>query len=210
MTLLVPTRRAGPVALVVLCIGLASSVAAAGSTGLDPSKALTQYNLDIWTAASGLPQSTLTAVAQTRDGYLWIGTWSGLARFDGVRFSVFDKSNAPGLRNSGVQTLLADPDGGLWVGTNGGGLSLYRDGAFTTYTQEDGLAGDIVRALHKDARGRLWIGTNGGLSVLESGRLKSWTQRDGLPNEIIRAIVTDRQGVLWVGTNGGGLARFDA
>jgi ligand-binding sensor domain-containing protein/signal transduction histidine kinase len=165
--------------------------------------------LDVWSTSSGLPQSTLTAVTQTRDGYLWVGTWSGLVRFDGVRFSVYDKASAPGLRNSGIQTLLADADGGLWIGTNGGGLSHHRDGVFTTLTTADGLAGDIVRALHKDTQGRLWIGTNGGLSVLEGGKVaRSWATRDGLPNAVVRAIAEDRAGVLWIGTNGGGLARF--
>ena len=114
---------------VFLSLSLILSAAPLPAAGLDPRKAVTQYNLDAWTTASGLPQNTVTAIAQTRDGYLWMGSFGGLARFDGARFVVFDKSTTPALRNSGVHALLADRSGGLWVGTNGGGnvLDVFSD-----------------------------------------------------------------------------------
>src|SRR5262245_33350409 len=103
------TRRR---AALVLVLAVTAAAPRAGAGGLDPKKALTQYNLDAWTTESGLPQNTITAVVQTRDGYLWLGTFGGLARFDGVRFVVLDKSTTPALSNSGVHALLADRDGG--------------------------------------------------------------------------------------------------
>jgi ligand-binding sensor domain-containing protein len=191
-----------------LLLLLLAQAAAASAAGLDPKKALTQYNLDVWTIDDGLPQNTVTALQQTRDGYLWIGTFGGLARFDGVRFATFDKSTTPALPNSGVQALLSDKDGGLWVGTNGGGLTLLKDGTARTFTSADGLGGDVVRALHQDRRGRVWAGTNGGLSLLEGGRFRNWGAAQGFARSAVRAIREDAEGALWIGTNGDGLFRL--
>jgi ligand-binding sensor domain-containing protein/signal transduction histidine kinase len=177
--------------------------------GLDPAKALTQYNLDVWTTADALPQNSVTAVVQTRDGYLWLGTYGGLARFDGVRFGVFDSANTPALRTNGVQALLEARDGTLWVGTTGGGLVRYRDGAFTALTTADGLPSDNVRTLHEDHEGVLWIGTNDGLARYKDGRFRTFHVKDGLSNPVVRALQDDGSGTLWIGTNGGGLDRLE-
>lgn len=188
---------------------LAALLAArAQALGLDPKKAVTQYNLDVWTTESGLPQNTVTSVVQTQDGYLWVGTFGGLARFDGAHFTTFDKSTTPPLPNSGVHALLPDRSGGLWVGTNGGGLTLLKDGEAKTFTGADGLGGDVVRALFQDKQGRLWAGTNGGLSLFEAGRFRNWSAKDGFTTSVVRAIREDAQGGLWIGTNGDGLYRM--
>jgi ligand-binding sensor domain-containing protein/signal transduction histidine kinase len=190
-------------------LALVSLGAPAPGAGLDPNKAVTQYNLDAWTTGNGLPQNTITAIVQTRDGYLWLGSFGGLARFDGERFVVFDKSTTPALRNSGVHALLPDRDGGLWVGTNGGGLTLLKEGVTRTFSTADGLSADVVRALFQDRQGRIWAGTNGGLSRLEEdGRFTSWTAANGFTSNVVRAIREDAQGALWVGTNGDGLFRM--
>jgi ligand-binding sensor domain-containing protein/signal transduction histidine kinase len=198
-----PHARAHAVLLLVL------AALPVGAAGLDPRKAVTQYNLDAWTTGSGLPQNTVTAIVQTQDGYLWIGSFGGLARFDGARFVVFDKSTTPSLRNSGIHALLPDRDGGLWVGTNGGGLTFLKEGVARTYTVADGLGADVVRSLFQDSRGRVWAGTNGGLSLLENGRFRSWNAGNGFTSNVVRAIREDRQGVLWIGTNGDGLFRME-
>jgi len=178
------------------------------AAGLDPRKAVTQYNLDAWTTTSGLPQNTITAITQTEDGYLWIGSFGGLARFDGARFVVFDKSTTPALRNSGVHALLADRNGGLWVGTNGGGLTLLKDGTARTFGMADGLGADVVRSLFQDSQGRVWAGTNGGLSLLEGERFRNWNAASGFTSTVVRAIREDAKGALWIGTNGDGLFRM--
>src|SRR5262249_52568505 len=144
-------RRWGVVLLFWAALPLVTSqAAAANAPGLDPRKALTQYGLDYWTTEDDLPQNSVTAIAQTRDGYLWFGTYGGLARFDGVRFAVYDSSNTEALQSNGVLALLEARDGVLWIGTNGGGLSRYEDGRFATYTVANGLANDIVRTLYED------------------------------------------------------------
>src|SRR5207244_4193210 len=109
---------AGRVFAVALFLVASSLLAAEG--GLDVRKSFTQYSLDSWTTDDGLPNATVTAILQTRDGYVWVGTLDGLARFDGVRFTVFNKSNTEGIGNNGILSLCEDRDGALWIGTNGG------------------------------------------------------------------------------------------
>jgi len=88
------------------------------------------YLVDVWDTENGLPGSTVTAIAQTPDGYLWVGTYAGLARFDGVRFVTFDPANTPQLSQARVQGLFLDANGTLWINTFRGGLTSYRDGVF--------------------------------------------------------------------------------
>jgi ligand-binding sensor domain-containing protein/signal transduction histidine kinase len=176
---------------------------------LDPQKVIGQYVLDAWTSADGLPQNTVIAVAQTLDGYLWLGTEGGLVRFDGVSFTVFDRTNTPEIKNNIILALHADKDGSLWIGTFGGGLTRLKDGQFTSFTRNDGLAHDIVRAFFEDKEGSLWIATDGGgLNRLRNGRFTSFTTKDGLSNNKVMVIYQDREGNLWIGTYHGGLNKF--
>ena len=89
------------------------------AAGLDPAKALTQYAHGSWHVADGLPQDNVVSIAQTPDGYLWLGTEEGLVRFDGLRFTVFDRSNTPELKSNDIYALLVDRTGNLWIGTGG-------------------------------------------------------------------------------------------
>ena len=104
---------------------------------LDSQKAISQYIVDSWTSEDGLPQNTVTAVAQTADGYLWLGTEEGLARFDGVSFTIFDLSNTPEIKNNVILALYVDKENNLWIGTNDG-LNTFRDGKFSSFTTRDG------------------------------------------------------------------------
>ena len=122
-----------------------------------------------WGTGAGLPQNTVNAIVQTPDGYLWLGTRDGLARFDGVRFTVFGLRD--GLQSVEIQTLYVDRQGTLWIGTSGGGLSRWVEGRIENVTLPRQLAaGDTVTALAEDAAGRLWVGTLAGLSVWQDGR----------------------------------------
>lgn len=106
----------------IRCVGALafSAVTAAPASALDPARPLGQYSLDVWRTTEGLPQNTALAVLQTREGYLWIGTEEGLARFDGLAFKVFDTSNSP-IRHNYVVCLHEDREGALWSGTFNGG-----------------------------------------------------------------------------------------
>jgi PAS domain S-box-containing protein len=173
---------------------------------LDPKKAITQYSHDVWHYDQGLPQSAIQALAQTPDGYIWIGFEEGLARFDGVQFTLFHKGNTPQISYNNIFALFVAGDSSLWLGTNGGGLIRSKQGKFAAYTTKDGLSNDIVRAIHEDRQGNLWIGTNGGLNCLKNGKFIVYTAKDGLSNNVVLSVYQDSQSNLWIGTNGGGLA----
>jgi signal transduction histidine kinase/ligand-binding sensor domain-containing protein len=189
----------------------APGVRAAADTaprGLDSSKAITQHVVDSWTKEDGLPANTITAIDQTRDGYIWLGTYDGLARFDGVHFESFAAASTEGLGSGGVLSLLEDRSGTLWIGTNGGGVTRYAAGRFSSLTTADGLPNDIVRCLYEDRQGRVWIGTNDGLARWNGSGLKAYGAAEGLGGAVVRAIAEDGEGGLWVGTNGTGLLRL--
>ncbi len=189
----------------VLALGLCSVSYA--QAALDPAKAITQYTQGFWSAEAGLPQNSVIAIAQTPDGYIWIATEEGLARFDGVRFTIFDKQNTPNLQSNEISALLVDREKNLWIGTDAG-LSRFNDGNFTSYTTRDGLSNDAISSLYQDSRGILWIGTDGGgLNTFSNGRFKAYTTKDGLPNDAVFSICEDQDGSLWIGTHAG-LAHF--
>ncbi|HKP13542.1 MAG TPA: two-component regulator propeller domain-containing protein, partial [Blastocatellia bacterium] len=102
-------------------------------------KPLAQYSHSVWRTENGLPQNTVRAITQTRDGYIWLATDDGLVRFDGMRLVTFDRQNTPAIKSGVILTLFEDGGGALWVGTDGG-LLQYRDGKFTAYATGDGLA----------------------------------------------------------------------
>jgi ligand-binding sensor domain-containing protein/signal transduction histidine kinase len=190
-------------------VRLALAAAAAALLVLAPAPARAQMHWahDAWTIEQGLPENSITSVTQTRDGYLWLGTYEGLVRFDGVQFQVFDKTNTPALANNTIYKLLEARDGTLWIATNGGGLVRYANGRFSALRVADGtgLRSDVVRVVYQDKDGLLWVGTDLGLHAFKDGRFQSWGAADGLGHDAVRSIVQSRDGSLWVGTAGGGL-----
>src|ERR1043165_397182 len=135
-----------------------------------PATASAQYRFDSWTTDNGLPQNTVHSIIQTRDGYLWLTTFDGLVRFDGVRFTVFDKSNTKGLITNRFTSLYEDKDGALLAGTGDGGLTLYRNGVFTSYANPDGIATGEVMGFDRDLKGELLMRTRRGQFYLRDGK----------------------------------------
>src|SRR4051794_19635156 len=156
-----PKRRFGVTWAVAAVMAIA--VFSAPSLAAEPPPAApAAFVVKTWRTSDGLPQSTVTALARTPDGYLWVGTYGGLARFDGVRFVYYGL--ADGLRSLSIRALVADDAGGLWVATLGGGLSrVRRDGTITTLTTADGLLHDDVNSIARADGGGLWVGTARGL-----------------------------------------------
>jgi ligand-binding sensor domain-containing protein len=133
-----------------------------------------EYRITHWTAENGLPQNSIKALAQTRDGYLWIGTLKGLARFDGVRFKVFDHNNTPEMTHDSINDLAEDrKDGSLWIGT-GDGLFYYRDHSFEQVGPEDGIRSPIS-SLWPAREGGVWFSSrHGQIALAHEGRVKTW------------------------------------
>ncbi len=128
------------------------------------------YRFDQWTTDNGLPQNTVRAIVQTRDGYLWLTTVDGLARFDGVRFVVFDKSNTKGLSSNRFTALHEDLDGTLWAGTEDNGVTQYRNGVFTSFTKADGFPSNQILSFSRASNGELIIVTVSGAYCFRNGQ----------------------------------------
>ncbi len=169
--------------------------------GLDPKVAITQYGHEVWTTANGLPHNSIRAIAQTPDGYLWVATSNGLARFDGVGFTVFTVANAPGFMDDRITVLAAGGDGALWIGTSGEGVIRYRDGKFQQVAAS-GLPDRTVRALWADSAGVVWIGTELGLSKYEGGKV-GIVFRGGNRQLGVHCLFEYPAGTVWAGTNSG-------
>jgi len=193
---------------VVLVLGFVNPLAALAQT-VGANRVFGRYQQFAWQEQHGLPQTSVLAIAATRDGYVWVGTHEGVARFDGVRFTPFTTANTAALGNPMVDALLEDRAGNLWIATYGGGLTRFDHGRFSRFTTADGLTSNFIVALVEDREGNVWIGTDGaGLSRWRDGRFTRFTTEHGLPSNLVRAIADDGDGGLWIGTSGG-IARLN-
>ncbi|HEU4388030.1 MAG TPA: two-component regulator propeller domain-containing protein, partial [Blastocatellia bacterium] len=163
-----------------------------------PDDAVT-YSRRVWRSVDGLPEDFAQSVAQTPDGYVWIGTSAGLVRFDGARFVVFSRENAPALADDSIYCLLVSRDGTLWAGTEGGGLVRYKNGLFRSYGESDGLTNAFVRVIFEDKNGTIWVGTDAGLFQLRAETLTRIDGRGSTPQMNVHAICETRDGRLLVG-----------
>jgi len=156
------------------------------------------YAVDRWQVDHGLPQNSVISMIQTRDGYLWLGTWAGVVRFDGVRFTPV----ADDLPNNHILALAEHPDGSVWIGTGGGGVARWERGATTLFTMADGLAHDDVRSLAIDGGGRVWAGTLGGVSVIDGRTIVTPTLAPGSTAiGAAYAMAASPAGRIWFATN---------
>jgi len=175
---------------------LAIAIGSPTASALEPDRALTQYDLQSWARAEGLPQSSAYAVVPARDGYLWLATQEGLVRFDGRRFVRFGPANERAFR-SGFINALAEGRDGLWIGTLDG--VVHQVGrTFRAFGSADGLAHPNVRSLVIDRSGRLWVVSPGGLQHLEAGRFTApLVPQAGTP---IVSITEAGDGAIWAAT----------
>ena len=159
-----------------------------------------EYLLETWQTSRGLPANTVTSLLQTRDGWLWVGTTNGLARFDGVTFRAFgERHGLPGLS---VTCLHEDARGTLWVGTEGGGLARWDGVRFQPLPAGDGRGDSSVFSIAEDSTGALWFGTSGGLLEYRDGK---FTRRhDGLTLRV----APDKDGI-WFLLGSAGVSYWD-
>ncbi len=180
---------------------------AAGLAWAQSSDEEPDWVMDTWQTDAGLPNNSVTALAQTLDGYLWVGTSNGLARFDGLRFTTFRTLDNPELMSNRILCLHEDRRGGLWIGTDQGGLARYREGRFSAFTTAEGLSANAVLCLGTDENEALWVGTPSGLNRRASGQWTSFFQTDGLPDDTVSAICQPRNAPL-IFASGKGLCRY--
>ncbi|MCG8468875.1 MAG: histidine kinase [Gemmatimonadetes bacterium] len=195
-------RKAARLAVVLCCGSLPVAAPLLGQP-------LDRFVHQSWTLREGLPQSSIYALKQTRDGYLWIGTLQGLVRFDGKHFTLYESRSTPGLEGDRIVGLTETADGTLWIATQTHGLSRYRDGVFESYGIEDGLpsnAAGPAGSLTADEDGGLWAGMDRGLARFVPdrdggrGRFVTVGATEGLPSGLVTATHVDEDGGLWAGT----------
>jgi signal transduction histidine kinase/ligand-binding sensor domain-containing protein len=198
-------RRAGAFRVCALL-----ALAAAPVLALSPSLEIRRYLHTSWADRDGNPLGPINAIAQPRDGYLWMATGRGILRFDGVRFSAPPLRPGQSLPEGPVFRLLAAHDGSVWFSSEAG-LSRWQDGAVRTYPTSQ--AGRANRRVLEDAAGRIWILTNepalNAVASLAPGdnAVRRYSTSDGLPAEEIRTIAVAGPGSLWVAA-GSGICRW--
>lgn len=182
---------------------LVRGIALGGNPPLDPPKEIDQYSHRVWTMKDGMTQGAVRAIAQTTDGYLWVGTSEGLARFDGISFSLFTPSSVPQLKDVMITALHASPDGSLWIATLGG-LTLLRDGQFSNDRSYASLDSTTIRGFAVGANAHLWAATTTGLIGLgPRGITDRYTAKEGLPVKGVFSALQMSDGSVLAGTSKG-------
>ena len=180
---------------VCLFLALASSHSAA----LEIDRTLAQFAHTAWGPKDGAP-SPVTALAQTSDGYLWLGSYDGLYRFDGVVFERYQPQSGGPFPDRTVSSLLALPNGDLWIGFQTGAVSLLRHGDATNYSVREGLPNAVIWSFAQDREGTIWAATGGGLERLEGNRWKEAGRDWNFPGKSANTMFLDGQGRFWVAT----------
>jgi len=156
------------------------------------------FRMREWTLNDGLPVP-LKAVAQTPDGYLWITTFDGLVRFDGVRFTRYTTDNTPAFRSHDLLGLYVTDDGTLWTGGRDGWVYRLRDGTWTAYDLTDILLRHWVQGFAEDASGILWVVSTGPIAARFDGTAwrTAWTRAPQPIRDVWTPLVADADGTIW-------------
>jgi signal transduction histidine kinase/ligand-binding sensor domain-containing protein len=171
-------------------------------SALNPALDISQYAHTPWKAGEGLSKGIIFSIAQTPDGYLWLGTEYGLLRFDGVRSVPWQPPAGQHLPNSEIRSLLAARDGNLWIGTRYG-LASWKDGKLTQYSE---LAGQLINTIFEDREGTIWTGgwaiSIGRICAIQSGSARCHGE-DGRLGHGVYSLYEDSAGNLWLGATTG-------
>lgn len=197
-----------PFKWISMCAALVG-LAVLPASALDPGRRLTQYLHRIWQARQGLPESSIVAIHQTPDGYLWLGTEEGLVRFDGVRFTSPEDLDGLALPKMSVRQIAEDSRGGLWIATADAGLFRIENGTVAHLSEREGLPSDKVACLFRGQQGELWACTERGLAQIKDGKIHVIEASAGLATGDIKEAVGSiqaaaqlRDGSIWMGGDG--------
>ncbi|HSG53344.1 MAG TPA: diguanylate cyclase [Rheinheimera sp.] len=196
--------RAGRAIAHHLCVLIFSlSALVCGSAFSSP---LSNYFQESWTTRDGLPHNTINSINQSEDGYLWLGTWEGAARFNGRKFDIFGRGELTGLPDSGIRSIRKDQRGNLLFAGSRGGFSRLGKQGWDKWPALNVL----LNAAAEDARGSIWLASEGQGLYRQSvdGARQQYTAADGLPSDVVQSLLVDDKGRLWIGT-GKGLVWLD-
>ncbi|MEQ8879409.1 MAG: two-component regulator propeller domain-containing protein [Cyclobacteriaceae bacterium] len=154
------------------------------------------YYIQNWTTEDGLTQNSVNDIIQTQDGYLWLATYGGLVRYDGVNFETYTIGNTPGLASNRIITLLETDSGSVWIGHREGGLSILEDGIFHKPKVLEDISKEFVLDFCEDLDGNVWIATGDGLYKYLEGQLDQYHIAEGLPGSIVRRLFLHNSGAV--------------
>lgn len=176
---------------------------------LNPDKKLTQYNFNYWTTDDGLPTNSLLHIHQARDGFLWITGYSGLIRFDGSIFKLYNNTNVDVLKSNVIRGIAEDSKGNLWFTSQGNGLIRMHNGDFQAYGVDQDIL-HLYRGIYADKEDRIWTASpEAGWFYLENGRINFIKYHKPLQNIEVRAITQSKSGAIWFATLGEGLFKYE-
>ncbi|SEQ28511.1 energy-coupling factor transport system substrate-specific component [Lachnospiraceae bacterium NE2001] len=168
---------------------------------VDPTGKGDGYAAVLYNNTNGLPTSEANALAETREGFIWIGSYSGLIRYDGNTFDRIDSTT--GIAS--VVSLYVDNMNRLWIGTNDNGVAVMEDGEFTFYQEEDGLGSSSVRAIVEDKKGNIFVGTTDGISIIDTEMKMSSIDESLLSDTYICELRLGVDGVIYGETRSGAI-----
>lgn len=188
------SKNCRAIAATLLLWGLSCGVVQASKPNIRPGS---PYAVDVWGTEDGLPSSSVLSVIQAHDGYLWVGTLNGLARFDGLRFTPFSEADTPGLVSGGIVDLFEDSRGNLWAGTESAGILLINpSGEMTDLPVGIGVPGGQLSSACEDSYGNIWLKlANGGLVKYSSNKLE-------VINGQFASVIAEKGGPVWLAEAG--------
>lgn len=179
--------------IAILALGRAANAAA------QYREQLTDYTVATWTDKDGLPSGRVRALAQDTEGYLWLGTDSGVVRFDGIRFLSWEALGLPHVPHGSVLTLLAARDGSVWIGFEFGGVARLHEQKLQMWNARHEIGGAYNYSLMEDHSGAIWVTSREGLHRFSNNRWENLVGRDGLPTgKEVMAVYEDSRNDLWV------------
>ena len=188
------------VSVLLLCCVSAANIADGKETFFLPDD---EYLRSVWTTEDGLPQNSVNDILQSRDGYLWLATFGGLARFDGVKFTTFNSGNTPGLMSNRILSICEDRTGTIWIGAQTGEVMTLKNGIGKTYTIADGLSGADVTKIFETADGNIWVNSGAKLMRFDGDKFITYDERDGLPAKFVWNIEKGADDSVWLYTEKG-------
>ena len=185
-----------------------ASAQAQNDGGLDPLKKFSQYTYDFWNIENGLPDNVVQDILKTSDGYIWIATFDGLARYDGIKYDYFDRENVPFLTgNQDILSLFEDRHKNLWIGTNGGGFLKYNRGKFDTIAVTSQFRKASITAFAQTGDGTVWVGGDMGLGKIVDGVFHTIEDFPSLKNLTVTDLLVNAHDDLWITTKMAGLIK---
>ncbi len=172
--------------------------------GLNPNRALSQFQINEWASDQGLPTQGVNGIVQNNEGYILLTTYEGLFKFDGIAFkSILPNDTVKNFSINSFKRIYKAPSGTLWMAANGGGLASYSKNAWKFFTKRHGLPSNVVNCFVKSVENELWVGTSDGVVVKKGDNFEQITVSAHLKNIPINDIISDLSGNLWFATSKG-------